>query len=61
MFNKTKSKPMNREEALLELMEQAQDATAVLTGIKKQFMENGWSEIGAEQAVVALLQQNIGK
>jgi hypothetical protein len=59
MFKSAKEKT-TREEALLQLMEQAKDAVAVLTGIKAQFIENGWSDVGAEQAVIVLLQQNIG-
>lgn len=42
----------------MRLMEEAQDAVAALTGIKTQFMENGWTEIGAEQAVLVMLQQS---
>ena len=42
----------------MRLMEESQNAVAALTGMKTQFIENGWSEIGAEQAVIAMLQQS---
>jgi hypothetical protein len=46
--------PYNRTE-YLEEMEKAKDAVAALTGIKKQFTDNGWSEPAAEQMVFGLV------
>ena len=63
MFKTSKQEKLahKRAEHLMQLMEEAKDAAATLTGIKQQFIDNGWSEVGAEQAVIVLLQQNVGK
>lgn len=45
----------------MRAIEESQNAVAALTGMKKQFIESGWSEIGAEQAVIAMIQQNESK
>lgn len=44
---------MDRQ-ALLQLMEETADLVASLTGIKKQFMDAGWSEQAAEMMVHAM-------
>jgi hypothetical protein len=40
---------------MLEQMENMETAIASLTGLKAKFVQAGWSERGAEEAVVALL------
>lgn len=45
----------NLGQRMLEQMENMETAIASLTGLKAKFVQAGWSERGAEEAVVALL------
>lgn len=48
----------NTNNDLFIVMEQAKTAVSALTGIKQQFIDAGWSDSNAEQAVVAMLMAN---
>lgn len=50
---------MNHE--LLDAVGRAAELVATMTGIKKQFIEQGWNEHAAEQVVYALMMQSAGK
>ncbi|WP_157096511.1 hypothetical protein [Microbacterium arborescens] len=41
-------------EALMKALEDAAGAVATFTGIKKQFVDNGWSEPNAERMVIEM-------
>lgn len=45
---------------LLDILDQARDGVAALTGIKQQLIESGWEERAAEQVVIAMLNQGNG-
>lgn len=42
---------------LLKAMEETRNAIAAITGMKQQLLDNGWSEPGAEQLVITLINQ----
>jgi hypothetical protein len=44
-----------KAEQILEAMEQAGTAVSAMTGIKKRFIDQGWSEAGAEAMTIQLL------
>lgn len=48
-------------EAMLQLMEQSQNAVAVFTGIRQQFIDAGWTSVGAERMVHEMLRQQSGR
>ncbi|UGS26600.1 hypothetical protein K8F61_18620 [Microbacterium resistens] len=41
--------------ALLETLEQTRDAVALVTGLRQQFIDQGWTEQQAGDLVVAML------
>lgn len=45
----------DRTESLMEAMEQGADFVSAMTGLKKMFVEQGWSERGAEGMVISIL------
>lgn len=44
---------------LLEAMEELKNLTALLTGLRKDLLNEGWSERAAETVVVTILQKII--
>ena len=42
---------------LLKAMEETRHAIDAITGMKQQLLDNGWSEPGAEQLVITLINQ----
>lgn len=40
---------------LMQILEESATAIAAFTGMKKQFIEAGWAEHNAEQAVIAMM------
>jgi hypothetical protein len=46
-------------ETILTAMEAAANYVAVATGLKKQFLDSGWSEEGAEHLTIQMLGTSI--
>lgn len=45
-----------QEPDIFRALENFSEAVAMLTGVKNQFIEQGWSQPAAEMAAIALLQ-----
>jgi len=43
---------MTANESLMAILEQTADAVAAITGMKKQLIDQGWSEEAAEKIIV---------
>lgn len=41
-----------------DMMDATADVVGALTGMKRQFIEQGWSELAAEQLVVGMMYQS---
>lgn len=46
--------------ALLEALEELKNMTAMLTGLRNNMIENGWSDAAAEAIVFGIFQKMMG-
>lgn len=46
---------MSEQPNYSELMDHLENTTAVLNGMRRQLINGGWTEEGAEQAIVTIL------